>query len=341
MTGRLVVHGDAPRADWLAARRQGVTASEIAVVLGLSPYGSPFELFHRKTGALPPSPPDNEAMALGRYLEDYVVQQFAGRHPDFTVTGNGEALYAHPDRPWQMASPDRLVEDGPSCGIIERDGVFHVEPVAVLETKTSATHEDWGEDGTGEIPVHYRCQVLWQLDVMQVTAAYVACLFLHTRKVRVYQLAMDDGARADLKVMRSAARRFLERIDHGDEPDVDWRPATTGALKALHPEVDDGREVLIGRQLAISYRAAVRRFKDAEQRKDEMANRVLAAMGTAQHAVERGTLDTVASRSVSHPRRVSATLLRERHPAIAAECTPPPKPVIKLTPARAKKRKTS
>jgi putative phage-type endonuclease len=285
VTATLIATGS--EAEWLEARRHGITASEIAVVLGLSPYGSPFELFHRKTGALPPGQPDSDAMALGRHMESYVAEQFEQRHPEFWVEGEGRTLYAHPVRAWQLATPDRCVYDAHALA----------HPLAVLECKIDGGSDEWGDDGTDEIPVHYRCQVLWQMDVLGVATGYVACLLWQKRKVRVYEIAMDHQARADLEVMRSGARRFLERIDHGDEPDVDWRPATTGALRALHPSVED-REVVIGRQLAISYRAACRRYKDAERRKDEMTNRVLQQMGGARTAIEAGTGLKLAGRQV-------------------------------------------
>ena len=55
----------------------GVTASEIAVILGLSPcHSSPFELYYRKRGELPGQRPDNDAMAIGRAMENFVADQF-------------------------------------------------------------------------------------------------------------------------------------------------------------------------------------------------------------------------------------------------------------------------
>jgi putative phage-type endonuclease len=286
-------------AEWLEARRSGITASEIAVVMGLSPasQNSPYALYHRKRGDLPEQA-DNDAMERGRVLEPYIAGKFADRRPDLIVDGTGRELYAHPQRPWQMATPDRVIQDSATCGVAERDGVFEVENIAVLETKSDASPGDeWGDDGSDEIPVHYRCQVLWQMDVMGVDAAFLACLFIQPWKIRVYELTMDDAARADLKLMREEARCFLDRIDLGDEPDVDWRPATREALKHLHPSVED-TDVVIGRQLAISYRAACRRYKAAERRKDEMTNRVLAAIGGGRCAVEANTDKQVAARQV-------------------------------------------
>lgn len=327
-------------AEWLEARRKGITASEIAVVMGLSPYSSPYKLYHQKTGVLPPDD-ETAAMERGKVLESYIADKFAKAHPEFALLGTGRELFAHPDRPWQMATPDRNI-----CELLTVDPYYgrtaaYGDLLAVLECKTDAGSEDWGEDGTDEIPVHYRAQVLWQMNVMGVETAHVACLRIRDWKLRTYLITLDDAAWHDLSLMIEAGRDFLDQIDTGDAPDVDYRPATSAALRMMHTGVDQDREVLIGRQLAISYRAAQRRYKEAEQRKDELTNRLLAAMGTAQYAVDARTKETIASRSVSHPRRVSTALLRERYPAIAAECTPDPKPQVKLTPAKPKEAKTS
>jgi putative phage-type endonuclease len=282
MTAVLIPTGS--EQEWLDARRKGVTASEIAILLGLSPYGSPFALFHQKRGDLPDQE-DDLAMAIGRHFEDFVAGQFAERHPEWVVTGNGRDLFAREDRPWQMATPDREVWEYQ----VEREtnGTELTKPVAVLEAKTDGGFDGWGDDGTDEIPVHYRCQVLWQMDVLGVTTGFVACLFMNRRQLRVYELTLDDAAQADLKVMRSAARRFLERIDHGDAPGVDWRPATTGALKHLHPDVQD-TDVPISSQLAGWYMAACRNLKAAEQRKARWENEIRERIGSAHRAFDPG-----------------------------------------------------
>lgn len=322
----------ASEAEWLAARRRGVTASEIPVVMGLSPYSSPYALYHQKLGTLP-APEETDAMALGKHMESFVAAKFAERRPGFAVTGNGGDLFAHPDRPWQMATPDRLVCDCPGSG--NAGAVPCVQPLAVLECKIDGGSDEWGEDGTDEIPVHYRCQLLWQMDVIGVGTGYLASLLWHRRQVRVYELTLDEQARADLELMRLEADCFRDRLLYRDEPDVDWRPATRSALTTLHSGLDDA-EVTISRRLAISYRAAVKRFKEAERRKDEMTNRLLAALGDGRYAIEAGTGAKVATRSVSHPKRIDTRKLRADHPAVAAECTKPPRPEVRLTAATTK-----
>jgi putative phage-type endonuclease len=323
----------ASEAGWHDARRKGVTASEIAVVIGLSPYDSPFSLYHRKLGNLPEQE-DSMALAIGRHFEDFVAGRFAEQRQEFSVQGDGRQLYAHPYRPWQLATPDRIVSDIRFDFIDGVDDVIEeYEPYAVLECKTDGGFDGWGDDGTDEIPLHYRCQVLWQMDVMGVQTAFVACLFMNRRQLRVYEITLDDAAQADLKLMREEAETFLGRLREGTEPDVDWRPATRQALKQLHPELED-REVIIPRHLGTAYEAAVRRHELAGRRKDELANRVLAEVGDGRYVIEAETGRKVATRSVSKPKRIDTTKLRAEHPDIAAACTRSPKPEVRLIPAR-------
>jgi predicted phage-related endonuclease len=340
----LVLPGTAPEAEWQAARLKGVTASEIAVVMGCAPkdYGSAYRLYHVKRGTLPDSQPDTDAMALGRHMEPYVAGRFGERYPGLELEGTGRELYASRVRPWQMATPDRLAfpsvvtaeiiccdlhkpgdapvygapapccdpdDCGPCCEDCTTCPAQNPPTLlATVECKIDGGSPDWGEDGTDEIPVHYRCQVLWQMDVLGVDAAYVACLMWQSRKVRVYEIGMDAAAVFDLGLLRKGAEDFLDRIEAGDPPPIDWRPATARALRELHPSVED-REVTIGRQLSISYRAAYRSFKAAERRKDEMTNRVLAEMGSARVAIEAGTGAKLAGRQVydvkAHTRQAS------------------------------------
>lgn len=333
----------ATEAAWLAARTKGITASEIAIVMGLAPddWGSAFGLYHQKLGNLPPAD-DTLSLRVGRHFESLVCDLFAERHPEFILTGNGRTLYAHPDRPWQMATPDRLIAesgwDACSCGaddeVVCTCIVGTPEPVATFDAKTSATYEGWGDDGGDEIPVYYRCQKLWQMDVEGVTAGYLACLFMHSRQLRVYELHMDADAQADLKLMREEAELFLSRIARRDEPEVDWRPATTDALKHLNRGVEQV-DVNIRAQLARSYRAAVRRADDADQRKKLMTNRMLQAIGTGRRALDPAG-KPVATRSVYPNRRIDTAALRAGYPAAAAACTVT-KDVTKLLPARGDK----
>jgi putative phage-type endonuclease len=318
----------ASEAEWLEARRKGITASEIAIVMGLSPYSSPYALYHQKLGILP-ADDDQAVFERGRVLEPYIAGKFAAAHPEFVLRGDGRELYAHPERPWQMATPDRMMH-GRIVSI--GDGGHFIKPVALLETKTDAGDE-WGDQGTDDIPVHYRCQVLWQMDVMGVDRAYVACLRMRQWDIREYVIEHDESplieyphdvpgplasgicrACADIELMRDAARDFLDRMDRQEPPDVDWRPATIGALKALHPSVEDSG-IFVSTQLASRYRAAVKNHKHWEQRKKLYEAQLRERMGSNRRAHVRSENipagEVIARRDVyevrEHVRKASTT----------------------------------
>ena len=271
MSARLILPPDAPREEWLAARRQGVTASEIAVILGISPYDSPFNLFHKKTGTIPEDF-DNDAMSLGRHLEPWIADRWAADHPGWFVAPGG--LWTNSDRPWQMATTDR--------DLFRMDETTLGVPHSVLEIKSSGTYDGWGEDGTDEIPPYYRAQVLWQLDTLGLTEAHVTCWFKHTDQRRDYVIKFDE---ADVDLMRCEAHAFLEAVEHGDPPPVDASAATGHALMALWPDVED-REATIPAGLTRQYEAAKKAAAKAKERVKRTENEIRARIGDAKTVLD-------------------------------------------------------
>jgi putative phage-type endonuclease len=274
--------------EWFAERAKGVTASEIVAVLGISPWESPFSLYWRKRGTLGEQA-DNEQMRWGRRLERHIADEFAERHAEFSVMPAG--LYAHADRPWQMASPDGLLYDMETSGVVERDGVFYIEPIAALECKTTGSWDGWGADGSDEIPLHYRAQVIWQADVLGVPCVYVPVVNGRTYREYVVQADPEDAA-----LMRKAAEQFMAAVRDGNPPDVDGSTATLTALKTIHADLDD-TEARVPGGLAADYRRAVRGLRKADARKKTVEARLRGRMGRARIAVDPHG-DKVATRSV-------------------------------------------
>ena len=264
---------------WLQHRRQGVTASELAIVLGLQPDSwedaSRFDLFHAKREGWEHE--DSEQKAYGRYMEDWVAQRFAVQYPDLWVMPGG--LYRNSDRPWQMATYDRLAYEGP-----EYDGANISYALGCIECKTANISDAWGEPGSSQIPDYYMCQVLGEMDVADFSICYLPVMFHHDRKVRVYVVERDAGAEANIRYLRECGLEFMAMMESGEAPPVDWRPATTRALKRLHPTLAE-RNVAIPKGLARRYYASREAVKRAEQRRGQAINEILQRMGDARYAV--------------------------------------------------------
>ena len=102
--------------QWLAARQHGpdgsipytIGGSDTAVVLGISPWRSPWELYQIKRGAMSEPPKSNSLQLLmGHWLEPVAASCYA------EITGNqvinDTMLYQHNDRPYALANLDRRI----------------------------------------------------------------------------------------------------------------------------------------------------------------------------------------------------------------------------------------
>lgn len=284
------VHGND---RWYELRRHGVTASEIAIVLGISPYGSPFSLFWQKANDWRDD--GNEYTATGRHLEDAIARWFAYQHLDHWELRSA-GLYAHQERPWQLATPDRICYS--SHWVPASEATFYQEPddwdglQALLECKWVAYSWDgWGEPGSDDIPVYYRAQALWQLDVLGVDDVYVAAL--GPGGFRSYGPIRRDEK--DLRIMRAAGQAFMHRLEAGEPPDLDGHSATLRALKRLHPSVQD-RDVDTPVEFAEGWRRARAVKHRAEKLCDLYEARARLMLGDGRRLMCNRRL--VASRSV-------------------------------------------
>lgn len=193
--------------QWHAVRRSGIAASEIAAILGLSPYETCEALLARRRGApAAPLPPRNAGLAaLGLRLEPEVADLFAGLHPEFTVAATG--MWQNIRRHWQLASPDRLLLS-PARRIL-----------ALLEIETDPTGEGWGPDGTAQIPPHCRAQVQWQMDTLSVPLAYVALRIGDEEGRREYREYRIGHVPLEAAAARAEAEAFLALVRAGGGPD--------------------------------------------------------------------------------------------------------------------------
>lgn len=317
---------DRNRDRWKQLRRKGVTASEIAVILGIAPktHGSAFSLFTEKQSG-EDRIVDNEQVRRGNLLEPYVSSVFEEEHPYLVLYDGG--LYCSSERPWQMATFDRLAVDAPKLGLSVaevQEYPFATDYGMPVQIKTWATRDGWGEERTADIPVHIRAQCLYEMDVRGADTVWVPVLFMQDWVVATYIIERTDAVNEDIAIMRHEAAAFLDRLDRDDPPPVDWLPATTDALKTLHPVLITGPPAVPNKKLANRYKAALRAKERATQRLELAKNEMRASMGAAAYAAlidKDGKEHKVCGRSQYEMETIDSKLLRKRYPAIAKEVT--------------------
>lgn len=263
--------------NWHKVRATGIGASEIASVLGLSPYASPRVLYHRKRGELPEAF-DNSRMDWGRRLERVILQRFKEDHPELSHYTIGRA-YRSDRIPWQLATPDATAWSD------EFDSTD-----AIVEIKTGASRDDWGEAGTDEIPIQYRCQVMQSMDVMNARIAYVPVLF-NGREYREYVVRYD---KAEAHILRTRGAEFWRRVNAGIPPEVDGHHTTSDAMRSLY-DVDPTAVCTVDYDTVTKLQRAKALHKRTTEQVALFENRLRVAMGDSSKAYCDGVV--VATRS--------------------------------------------
>lgn len=257
---------------WYELRRGGIGASEVAGVLGLSRYMSPYWLWHFKKGLLP-AQRVNTAMEWGHRLEPLVRSWWAEQHPEFIVEGT-PGTYSHAERSWQRCNPDGL--------IYQTEGA---EPVALYEGKTARYDDGWGKAGTADVPLDYACQIQHSLDIFGLPVAYVAVLFGGSDP-REYVVEANPE---DQATIRNKAAAFWESIQADDVPPLDASDHTYEAVRQLHPNINKELLVDLTAEQWGEYLSAKAAVAENEAALTLAKSRILDLMGSARIARFAGT----------------------------------------------------
>lgn len=204
-TGVLVPNTAAPHTpDWYAARRQGITATDLPKILGLSAYGNALTVWNEKR-AQRNDDSEHEAAMWGNILEGPVADRWADQN-DTAIEPVG--TLAHINNTWMMASLDRLV-----TGVCPTNDPLMIGGCG-LEVKTRSAYVagKWRED----VPDDVLAQVQWQLMVSGLPHAHVACLLGGQRLVS-YTVARDKQLE---DYLMAAALPVWNAIQNGTPPDV-------------------------------------------------------------------------------------------------------------------------
>lgn len=236
-----------------------ITATEIAAVMNLSPWSNPFVLWHKKSGLPVPPFVVTSQVEWGNRLEPAVAEKFADEHPDIQLSETG--TWRHRDRDWQRATPDRLAGG------------------QLLEVKTSPTGEGW-ENG---VPLHYYCQVQWQLDTLGLDLCHVAVL-ISGHDYREFVIEYDE---ADARQMRNSAEQFLDTVRNRQRPDVDSSAATYATLRRQADRFDD-IDVEIPGPIASRYEVTHQQLKASETEHLHAKSLLLDALGNGRNALHLG-----------------------------------------------------
>lgn len=190
---------------WLENRRKTIGSSTIPVVLGLSKYKTPLELWAELTGKVTSYRVDSRAARYGRKVEKTILELFSEDHPELTMVVN-DKTYRSRSVPFACATPD--------------SHLLHKENGrGIAEAKHSAINfDDWRD---GDAPSIVQAQVIWQMGVLNCPYAYVPAVIGGRANTVVEPCIVWDSTALDIwNVSVEAAYQFLQKVERDIPPGV-------------------------------------------------------------------------------------------------------------------------
>lgn len=250
--------------EWVAARRRGLGASELAAACGASKWKSRFRLWEEKTGRAP-SVAENSAMKWGARHEHWLIEDYCDRN-SCEIRGTQVTLKVADGTPEIWATLDALIR--------RPDG-----EQAPLECKcTTSRNGDLGDEETDQLPVSWIAQAQAQMHAAGAEHCYFAVL-VDGNTEREFVVNYDAAL---LEKLIAKAREFWGYVASDTTPPADW--CNTDETLARHKWLKDYGEPVDLRgtdaeNVWTEYEALGRVIRESEAERDRLKAEVISAMG--------------------------------------------------------------
>lgn len=255
----------ADRAQWLEARQRSIGSSDAPEILGIGWSGrdGPGRVYRSKIDPVDPRLPSAGPLRRGIDLEPIAARLY---QEVMGVELSVVPIRFHPAQPWRSASNDRIRPD---------DG-RHVEIKTIL-----SFGDEWGEQGSADVPPEVDAQVQHQMDVAGTDSIDVFALEVMSWQHRVFRVERRPDFLAHLVDVEREfwERHVIPRVPPGDEWHAYVKPLPKLVEGSVATLKDDWAALLdlrdrIGREI-----------KDAEARVKDLTAQVRAAMGVNERAI--------------------------------------------------------
>lgn len=301
--------------EWLQARRSGIGGSDIAAIVGASPYATAYDIYKAKMEA-PDDSEESENSEWGRILEPVVAKKFVDR------TGlkvqNVNFLMRHPDHTWAIANIDRAIVNPEIAGNVRfKNGELTTDMILECKTASEYVGKDWGEEETDEVPDQYQCQGQWYMGVTNTLVCYMAVL-IGGNKFRIYRI---DRNQELIDYLFSEAESFwVNHVLAGVAPEPVTLENAKDKFRKCDPDTTidldfDSDDIAIF-DAYIELKAAE---KELKAKLEEAQKNLICLMGHKERLAVEG--EVVLTYKQSQSNRIDSKSLRAENPDIAAKHT--------------------
>lgn len=282
--------------EWLEARKQDVTATDVAAMLGLSKFKSRFALWHeKKTGIVANEFVENDRTKWGKRLQNTIAQ---GICEDQGWQGEDLGLFYIRDDELNLGCSLDVLADCPVRG----KGLMEVKNVG-----NDAFSASWSET---EAPAYYETQLMHELHMANKAGIPlqwgVIAALVGGNKPMLYFRDYDPEIGA---MIEAESVLFWASIRNGDEPKPDYL-VDGKLLQKIRGAVVEKTAIDISTnnrvyELIAQYDEGNALEKQGKDIKDSAKNEILDIIGTADKALFNGgsiTAGMVAGGEVSYVR---------------------------------------
>lgn len=277
MTAQIIT--DPPRPgtpEW----RGMITASKVPVILGLSPWQSPYRLAAEMMGLVEPeeiSPQKKDMFLWGHSCEEGIAAFWKQKHPEWEVSA-GEIAYTEPSLPFpNLVTVDRIAT--------------HKETgeQRVLEMKTVNSFDQlakWLKPGEPHsVPANYEAQHLFQKGVSGI----------HEGEVLVQAMGAPESHNVTWDALTFArilkrCNEFYSLLQEGTLPDLDDATSTYETVRGLHPDIERDTVHVATTEEALALFDAKEAADQAEAKYRKLRTQLLDNMGNRHRAVAGDTV---------------------------------------------------
>ncbi len=296
-----------------------VGGSDVAAVIGVSPWKTPYALFEEKIGAaVEDSTHEDRKKVLrrGKRLEPVVMEMLQEEH-DLNI-GERNAIHIDPEYEWMRAEIDfeYFFDEGLGRDLLEVGN-------GDVKTVSSYARSGWGEEGSDEVPSYYAAQFLWGQMITGRSITMVAALFDAT-DLRIYYVPRNEEL---IAFLRTAAINFwTNHVLTGVAPPI--RTAEDAArvvakFDGLTVQADDTTRKALDRLKGI--KAAEKRLEAKREEYEFAVKKAFATQAGDETPGKFALVDEagmpLASWNLQSCKRVDVTMAKRDFPEFAAACT--------------------
>lgn len=217
-------------------RRKYIGGSDVAAVLGISPWKTPLDLYLDKITPATGQPDRNKAriFSRGKTLEPYVLDILASEER-LQIVNRGQR-YIDPACDFLAAEIDAEYFDE------------NLQSVQNIEIKTSYWGKGFGDEGGDDIPVYYTAQAMHGLMVTNRQVCVFGVL-VGLDDFRVYRIERDDET---IEGIRRQESDFWQRVVDLNPPE----PSNTNDVLRMFGQ-DSGASIEVGDDVLKAYNELV------------------------------------------------------------------------------------